>query len=144
MAMARHASTRKLREAQEHGAAGASPWEWVVAALGLALLAAAIGYLVYFAVTTAAGPPAVVFERGPVARSGDGYVVGVVIRNEGASTASAVEIEGTLMRNGVTVETSTATLDYLPRFSSRRAGLFFASDPRDGTLQLRANGYSEP
>jgi uncharacterized protein (TIGR02588 family) len=143
--MARTAASRKApREAQEHQAAGASPWEWITAAIGLVLLVGAIGYLVYVAVATPPGPPALTFEQGPVMRSGDGYVVDIVVRNEGAATAAAVEIEGTLRRDGAVVETSTATLDYLPRFSDRNFGLFFSSDPSDGQLELRALGYSEP
>ena len=143
--MARAATSRKVpRDVQEHSAAGASPWEWVAAAIGFVLLLGAIGYLVYVAVTTPAGPPAIAFEQGPVMRSGSGYVVDITVRNEGASTAAGVEIEGALLRDGTAVETSTTTLDYLPRFSEREFGLFFSSDPRDGRLELRALGYSEP
>ena len=40
--------------------------------------------------------------------------------------------------------TAATTLDYVPRFSTRQAGLLFSRDPRDGTLALRALGYAEP
>lgn len=127
-----------------HSAQGGSPWEWAVAVVGLVLLVAAIGYLAWFAVTVPDGPPAVTVEQGPVRRSGDGYLAIVIVHNQGAETAAALEIEGTLHRDGAVVETSTATFDYLPRFSERTGGLFFATDPRTGRLELRAKGYAEP
>lgn len=122
----------------------ASPWEWVAAAIGAALVLGALGYLVYFAETTPMGVPLIVLERGDVTQSGDGYLVTVTVANDGGTTAGAVTIEGTLHRGGVAVETATTTLDYVPRFSARQVGLFFSSDPRDGRLELRALGYAEP
>jgi uncharacterized protein (TIGR02588 family) len=122
----------------------ASPWEWVVAGIGAVLVVAAIGYLVYFAQVTPSGPALIALEQGPVERNGDGYVVTVVVTNEGATTAAAVEIEGVLSRGGVEIETASATLDYVPRFSHRSAGLYFDTDPRTVDLELRALGYAEP
>ena len=121
-----------------------SPWEWVVAAIGAALVVGALGYLAYFARTTPMDLPRIALEQGPVTQSGAGYLVAVTVTNEGGTTAAAVEIEGSLSRGGVEVETAGTTLDYVPRFSTRQAGLFFSSDPRDGTLALRALGYVEP
>lgn len=126
------------------GAPPASPWEWVVAAIGAALVLGALGYLVYFAETTPMSAPLIVLERGPVTQSGDGYLVAVTVANDGGTTAGAVAIEGTLRRGGVAVETAITTLDYVPRLSARQVGLLFSSDPRDGTLELRAHGYAEP
>lgn len=130
--------------ARQHDASGASPLEWLAAAIGLALLIAAIGYLVYVAVTAPSGPPAITFEQGPMVPSGEGYVVAVVVANEGATTAAEVEIEGALRRDGDVVETSSAVIDFLPRHSRRDIGLFFSSDPRQGRLEFRAKGYVEP
>lgn len=146
--MARAATPAKDQPA-EHPAAKpaappASPWEWVVAAIGAMLVLGAIGYLVYFAETTPMSLPVIVLEQEPTARSGAGYVVVVTVTNEGGTTAAAVEIEGMLSRGGVELETAATTLDYVPRFSTRQAGLFFSSDPRDGVLTLRALGYAEP
>jgi uncharacterized protein (TIGR02588 family) len=42
------------------------------------------------------------------------------------------------------VETSQATIDYLPQRSERRGGLFFTRNPEGLDLNLRAEGYSEP
>lgn len=122
----------------------ASPWEWVVAAIGAVLVLGALGYLVYFAETTPRSLPLITLEQGSVTPSGDGYLVAVTVTNEGSTTAGTVAIEGTLRRGGVAVGTATTTLDYVPRFSARQVGLIFSSDPRDGTLELRALGYAEP
>ncbi len=138
------------REAPAKGRAGdppiqaASPWEWVVAAIGAVLVVAAIGYLIYFAQVTPEGPALIALEQGPVERNGDGYVVIVNVTNQGATTAAAVTVEGRLSRGGAAIETATATLDYVPRFSHRRAGLYFETDPRTADLDLRALGYTEP
>jgi uncharacterized protein (TIGR02588 family) len=141
--MARAAQSDKSRSGNGPVQA-ASPWEWVVAAIGAALVAAAIGYLIYFAQTTPAGPPLIAIERGPALRNGDGYVVTLNVTNGGATTAAAVEIEGRLSRAGVELERATATLDYVPRFSNRLAGLYFAHDPGNADIELRALGYAEP
>lgn len=122
----------------------ASPWEWVVAGIGAVLVVAAIGYLIYFAQVTPSGPALIALEQGPIERNGDGYVVTVVVTNEGATTAAAVEIEGVLSRGGVAIETASATLDYVPRFSHRNAGLYFDTDPRTVDFTMRALGYTEP
>jgi uncharacterized protein (TIGR02588 family) len=132
------------RDAPARHASAASPWEWAVGAVGLALIAAAIGYLVYAALTTPVGPPQIRLAADAVERSSDGYVVLVTVANGGPSTAAALEIEGTLEGDGRVVETSTASLDYLPRFSTRVIGLYFGKDPDDHRLRLRPLGYAEP
>jgi uncharacterized protein (TIGR02588 family) len=151
--MARAATPAKNRPAKNRdaksqparaAALAPSPWEWVVAAIGAVLVLGALGYLVYFAQTTPLGLPLITLEQGVVTQRGDGYLVAVTITNEGGATAAAVGIEGSLSRGGVEVETAATTLDYVPRFSTRQAGLLFSSDPRDGTLELRALGYAEP
>lgn len=145
--MPRAATTRNSASAGTKGrdaAHSASPLEWACAAVGLFLFLSALGYLVYVGIVTPAGPPVITFDEGPVARSGDGYVVDVVVGNQGATTAAQVEIEGTLRRDGEVVETSGAVIDYLPRNSQRDIGLFFSNDPRQGRLELRAKGYVEP
>lgn len=145
--MSRTAAARKPVPVGTKGndaAHSASPLEWTCAAVGLFLFLAAIGYLVYIGIAAPSGPPVITFDEGPVTRSGDGYVVDVVVGNQGATTAAEVEIEGTLRRDGDVVETSGAVIDYLPRSSQRDIGLFFSNDPRQGRLDLRAKGYVEP
>jgi uncharacterized protein (TIGR02588 family) len=64
--------------------------------------------------------------------------------NEGGATAAQLMIEGELSGPDGPIETSEATLDYLPPRSGRQGGLFFARDPRGLDLQLRARGYAKP
>ena len=73
-----------------------------------------------------------------------GYLVSVVVDNAGDATAASLAVEGVLERDGVVVETSTITLDYVAAGSQRDAALFFSSDPRDGELSVRPKGYIEP
>ncbi len=42
------------------------------------------------------------------------------------------------------VETSTATLNFLPSSSERRRGLFFREDPNKYELRLLPKGHAEP
>ncbi len=130
-------------EAQRHTSV-ASAWEWVFGAVGLLLIVAAIGYLIYAAVTTPGGPPEIELEAGSVERSGPGYLLIVTVGNTGDSTAASLEIEGRLLQDGEVVETSTATIDYVPRLSERTIGLFFTADPAAHEIQLRPLGYAAP
>jgi uncharacterized protein (TIGR02588 family) len=142
-AKAAQADTRDARH-HAHPAEATSPWEWAVAALGLVLIVGAVGYLAYFALTTRSEPPSVLVTAESVAPSGEGYLVTVKAANRGGSTAAALTIEGTLMRDGSIVESSEATIDYLPRSSERQAGLFFTRDPSQYRLDLHPKGYANP
>lgn len=154
-AEARDAAGRKQREgeagrkpredAPASHASAASPGEWLVGLVGLALILAAVGYLVYAAFSTPDSPPQLRLSVESVEPSGDGYVAVVTVDNTGPTTAAALEIEGTLIDgDGGVVETSTATIDYLPRFSQRGAGLFFTRDPGRYRIALRPLGYADP
>ena len=73
-----------------------------------------------------------------------GYLVQINVLNQGDATAATLKIEGLLLQGTKQVEMSETTIDYVPAHSKRKGGLFFASDPRRVTLQLRAKGYEEP
>jgi uncharacterized protein (TIGR02588 family) len=118
--------------------------EWVVAAIGAVLVAATIGYLVWLALSRDEAPPDVrVAEAGVVALQ-DGWLVKFRATNAGATAAAELLIEGELVGEGGPVETSEATIDYLPPRSEREGGLFFRRDPRRHELHLRAKGYVDP
>lgn len=68
----------------------------------------------------------------------------VKVVNRSRQTAAAVEIEGVLMQSGSQVETSGATLTYVPGNSEAQAGLVFTTDPRRRRLRLRVLGYEKP
>jgi uncharacterized protein (TIGR02588 family) len=123
---------------------GTSLLEWTVASGGALILVALIGYLVFYGLTNPDGPPKIRFETGAVEEAGSGYVVQFTVRNEGYSTASALEISGRLALGDSIAEESRATIDHLPEQSSRRGGLFFSRNPALYRLGLRAEGYSSP
>ncbi|KAA2213064.1 TIGR02588 family protein [Teichococcus oryzae] len=119
--------------------------EWICAALGGAVVAGTLGIV---AAQIPGGDPGATpelrLEASPGPASGTGHVVRLMVHNDGMRTAAAVEIEGRLYDGEATVETSRVTLDYVPRGSATRAGLWFARDPTGLRLELRALGYQEP
>ena len=119
--------------------------EWVSAALGLVITAAMFGFLAVEAIRQRDGVPPVldVAATGLTAASGR-YIVEVQVTNGSRKTGAAVEVEGTLMRGRATVETSSATFDYVPGKSYRQGGLVFTNDPRRFQLVLRVKGYERP
>ena len=119
--------------------------EWIAAGIGLLLTLGILGSISWEAVKgggEAAPAIEVTVERvTPVAA---GYVVEVRARNHSPATAAAVQIEGELDKGSAEPVTSSATIDYVPGESDRRAGLFFTDDPRAHKLEVRALGYAKP
>lgn len=124
--------------------AGTTFWEWIIAAVGLILVAATIGLTVYRATTEEKTPPKLEVIVDSIEPSGDGFLVRFLVKNTGNQTASAVAIEGELKNDGETTETSSATLTYSPAHSERRGGLYFTRQLDLSNLQIRATGYEEP
>ena len=120
-------------------------WEWAIAGVGAVLVAGVIVYMTVSALMSNGSAPVVFVEaHGPVERSGDLYVVRFEARNESSATAAGLRIRGELLRDGSVVEASEAVLDFLPRWSKRRGGLFFRRNPADGRVELFATGYQDP
>lgn len=120
-----------------------SRWEWVAGAIGLALVLAAVGYMVRAAMQPAT-PPRVAVTSDSVTAGHGGYLVHFTARNEGRTTAAGVTIEGELREATGTATRSSTTLDFVPAASSRSGGLYFQRDPRGAALVLRASGYADP
>jgi uncharacterized protein (TIGR02588 family) len=118
--------------------------EWVVAAIGAALVAATIGYLVFLALSRDEAPPDVQVVAGSVHALQNGYVVEFRAINAGAKAAAELLVEGELAGPDGPIETAEATIDYLPPRSEREGGLIFSRDPRKYELHLRARGYVDP
>jgi uncharacterized protein (TIGR02588 family) len=118
--------------------------EWVIAAMGALLVAAAIAYLVHQALWRDETPPEVRLAVERVLPLQGGYVVEFRATNRGAQAAQELVVEGKLAGPGGVAETAEATFDYLPPNSYREGGLFFTGDPRRGELHLRAKGYARP
>ncbi len=120
--------------------------EWIASGLGAVLLLILVGVIGREALTGETDAlPAIEIRAMSVARAGSGYVVGIEAVNLSGGTAAAVEIEGVLSDgSGAAIETSSATLDYVPGRSVRSGGLFFREDPRRHRLELRALGFQTP
>jgi uncharacterized protein (TIGR02588 family) len=132
---------RKNRNASEAPLA-----EWIVGGIGLFLTGAAIAMLATEALRRDNTPPAVSVSVLEVSPQPEGWLVEILVSNDGGKTAAALGVEGSLANNDGVVETSAATIDYLPPYSRRRAGLFFTHDPAglELELELRPMGYEEP
>lgn len=118
--------------------------EWIVGLIGLVLVAGAIGYMLYQAVTAEDSPPNITVVVDSIVPTSDGYLVTFHVFNSGEATAAELIVEGELQLNGERVESSTATIDYVPSLSERRGGLYFTRDPQQLELHLRAKGYEQP
>lgn len=122
-----------------------SHWEWVAAAISFVLVTSAIGFLVLDATESPPTPPVIEIAIDSVVAAGSGYLVEFSVHNTGTRTAATLQVEGTL-RSGDAAdeETSQVTFDFVPGESTRGAGLFFTSDPRQGRLEIRSLGYQHP
>lgn len=119
-------------------------WMWGIALVGLALVAASIGFMLYKAVAGDASPADITVQVDSTVPTRSGYLVKFRAVNTGGSTVEGLTIEGTLRNGSETMETSDTVLEWVPAHSEREGGLFFSYDPRQHQLQLRAKGYEDP
>ena len=121
--------------------------EWISAATGLVITVGLLGFLSLEVVRRNDGVPPLL-KAVPVALTVAGdpnrYFVEVKVTNASHKTGAGVQVEGTLKQGGSEVETSVATLSYVPGDSHRRAGLIFSNDPRNYDFELRVTGYELP
>lgn len=111
--------------------------EWVVAALGLILTLALLGFLLRSALDGSRRPPDISVAVDSVVRQNSGWLAFVTATNAGDATAADVTLEGAIDGGS---QPSSVVLDYLPPRSSRGAVLMFPSDPT-GRLTVRATGF---
>lgn len=124
---------------------GTSALEWAVAAVGAVLVAAAIIYLIWYGIVRPDGPPELTLRPLSEAKQMEGgYLLPVELKNQGYSTAANVEIAGELRAGSESVETSHASIDYVPQQSTRKAYFQFTENPADYTLELRVEGMAKP
>ena len=121
-----------------------SPWEWVAAVLGGAIVLAAIGYLTLQEIRRGDAPPAIEISEIRVVAQQEGYLVEFTASNTGDRTVAALHVEGQIGPEDDPVETRQIVMDYVPAGGHRDAGLFFTQDPRTGPLRVRPMGYEVP
>ncbi len=138
--MAEKSENKEIRERPKQ----TPVWEWIIAAVGLILVVAALGTTLYRAVTEESTPPILEISVEAIQPNANGYLVKFRVKNTGNQTASGLTIEGELKRGEESAETSSATLAYAPANSQREGGLFFSKNPNEYKLEIRAKGYEKP
>jgi len=129
---------------KKQAAAHASSQTYWLAALGILFVLGSFAMLLRESFTGSRPVAEISVRVDEILPSAQGFLVSVKITNAGNATAAALSVEGVLIRGGTTVETSLVTVDYVAAGSERDAALFFANDPRQGELNVRAKGYIEP
>jgi uncharacterized protein (TIGR02588 family) len=59
-------------------------------------------------------------------------------------TASDLGLEASLITDDGNTESAEIRIDYLAAGSTRRVGVYFDNDPKNGHLTFRALGYQQP
>lgn len=118
--------------------------EWAIAALSAAMVLLLAGFLLYDALTRIDSPPDLSVRQDSVVARSAGHLAAVTVANDGGRTAASVHVRGELMLGDSVLETSDATIDYVPVGARRNAGLQFERDPAGHTTRIRVIGYEEP
>jgi uncharacterized protein (TIGR02588 family) len=118
--------------------------EWAVFGVGLALVLATLGFLVYEAASSPDTPPDLTVELGAPERRGQGWAVPVTVRNRGEETAEGVRVEVVLQLPGGREERSEVEMMFVPRRSQREGWVYFVQDPARGRLRGRVSGFEKP
>lgn len=118
--------------------------EWVVFALGLILVSATLGYLIYAGTSMDHEPPSVEVRLGTPEQRQFNFIVPVTVVNHGDETAEGVQIEVVLESGGEEKERGELNVAFLPRHATREGWVTFEQDPRTAQLKARVLGYQKP
>lgn len=119
--------------------------EWIAAGVGLIFLLFLLGAIGYDGVTgSSREAPEISIRAGKIIKTGTGYLVSFEAINTGGGTAAMLELKGELIKDKVVVESSHATIDYVPLHGKAEGGLFFSRDPRKMDLEIRPLGFQTP
>lgn len=118
--------------------------EWLAAGVGLIVIVAVLGYVLWDGLQHTDAPPAIAVRVVRVTPTPAGYVAEIEALNRNRTTAANVEVEGVLERGGREIESSTTTFDYVPGLGRRQGGLLFETDPRGFDLRPAVKGYVDP
>ncbi|WP_432507019.1 TIGR02588 family protein [Kineococcus arenarius] len=134
---------QEQQEQQPGGRERLNRLETVLGALGGALVVALLAHLGHEALTRGSAPRLQAKVQ-DVSRVPGGFAVQVEIVNSGGRTAQDVQVSGEVVSGDQTLSEATATVTYVPAESRRHLVLVLATDPADGRLQVRAEGYAVP
>jgi uncharacterized protein (TIGR02588 family) len=140
--MASQAQAARKRAAARNSATPAL--EWLLGAIGAALLLAAVALLVRDGLNRTQRPGVVEARVLDVARAGTAFVVRFELRNSGDETLSNLRVTARLADGDSVIETASTTIDYLPAHSTHAGGFYLRHDPDRYTLAIAPEGYQVP
>ena len=118
--------------------------EWAILAISVAVVVALVGYLLVAGLSNAG--PAMIRAEVAAAEAADGpdggWLVPLIVRNEGGTAAVSIVVEGTATVAG-TQESSELTIDLLAADSAVELVLGYSEEP-DGEVQVRVVGFETP
>lgn len=122
------------------------PWEWIAATIGLFIVIATIGILLWSAARPAVQATApLVRQVSSFPGPGGTTTIEVLVENQCEETLIEVEIEGTLATPGNEPQVAGATVTFLPAKSHRTVFLVFKENPHvKAPITLRAISYQLP
>ncbi len=138
------ASFDRKKPSKKASAADIPLLEWVIGALGLVIVTAVVGVLIYEAVAGDKSPPDIKLTVQSIASLQNGFLVKVRAENIGGEPAARVSITAEVWGQSKVSESSETQFEHLPPHSFRDAGVFFQRDPRLNEIRLRALGYEVP
>lgn len=118
--------------------------EWIIGGVSAVFILAVVGFVLFSGLTSTSSGAVLQVVPAEIEATGGSFRVTFRVVNSGDETAAAVEVEGVMEQEGARIETSRATIDYVPAHSRREGALLFDRDPREHRLELRAKGYADP
>lgn len=118
--------------------------EWTVFGVSIGVIATIVALLVHGAANSRDKRPDLrVTTRAATTHSG-GYLVPVVVSNDGDGTAEQARIRIALVSGKTEVETAELMIAFVPRKSMREASVVFHHDPACCEIVARTIAYEKP
>lgn len=128
----------------KNGLSNTPLWEKLVGLLGSILIFGTILFLLWSAVFEEEGTPEIDFSVHEILSVDARFLILLDVHNSGEFTASDIGLEASLSTEEGNTERVEIRLAYLAAGSTRRVGLYFDTDPNEGSLTVRALGYQKP
>ena len=119
-------------------------FEWIVFALGIILVSATLGYLIYAGASMGHEPPILEVRLGTPEQRQFNFIVPVTVVNHGDETAEGVSIEVVMESGGEVKARGEFDIPFVPRHATREGWVTFEQDPRASQLKARVLGYQKP
>ena len=118
--------------------------EWIAAAVGLLILLASIGGLLWTAASDGHDRVDPVARIASVERQGERFHVLLQVHNQGGAAAAVLRVVAQLREGDRVVEEAETEFEHLAGHSSREAGVFFRNDPARLDLSVSVKSYQHP